>query len=215
MLRLPCFCTLPLHAVHPTSAVLNLQRQSALTSASQPHCHSLRSLPPELGLMTTLRNVPLDGNPLKLIRRELWAGATAGCGCFCFSTCVLLLRATIIQTRHNPSPLPTPHTKIKPSTRPHLSTARVFALPPPRPHHPTRRRPLPTPCSRQLPRLPLYQRQLRGCTDRQQRLQQQRRCSHGAHTARQGFDRTAARADRSRHCQCVDPARPGRECAHW
>ncbi|GBG00125.1 hypothetical protein Rsub_12736 [Raphidocelis subcapitata] len=36
--------------------------------------NSLRSLPPELGLMTTLRSVPLDGNPLKLVRREVWAG---------------------------------------------------------------------------------------------------------------------------------------------
>ncbi|GAX78678.1 hypothetical protein CEUSTIGMA_g6116.t1 [Chlamydomonas eustigma] len=36
--------------------------------------NDLRTLPPQLGLMTTLRSLPLDGNPLKLIRRELVAG---------------------------------------------------------------------------------------------------------------------------------------------
>lgn len=35
----------------------------------------LRRLPPALGHMTSLRSLPLDGNPLKLMRRELWAGA--------------------------------------------------------------------------------------------------------------------------------------------
>jgi hypothetical protein len=36
--------------------------------------NSLRRLPPELGLMTSLRSMPLDGNPLRLMRRELWSG---------------------------------------------------------------------------------------------------------------------------------------------
>jgi hypothetical protein len=27
--------------------------------------------------MTSLRSVPLDGNPLKLVRREIWAGQRA------------------------------------------------------------------------------------------------------------------------------------------
>jgi hypothetical protein len=40
--------------------------------------NSLRSLPPQLGSMTTLRSVPLDGNPLKLIRREVWSGEACG-----------------------------------------------------------------------------------------------------------------------------------------
>lgn len=35
----------------------------------------LRRLPLALGHMTSLRSLPLDGNPLKLMRRELWAGA--------------------------------------------------------------------------------------------------------------------------------------------
>jgi hypothetical protein len=35
----------------------------------------LRRLPPALGHMTSLRSIPLDGNPLKLMRRDLWAGA--------------------------------------------------------------------------------------------------------------------------------------------
>ena len=40
--------------------------------------NSLRALPPELGLVTTLRSVPLDGNPLRLLRREVWAGPVSG-----------------------------------------------------------------------------------------------------------------------------------------
>jgi hypothetical protein len=42
--------------------------------------NSLRALPPALGAMTSLRSLPLDGNPLKLMRRGLWAGACAGSG---------------------------------------------------------------------------------------------------------------------------------------
>jgi Leucine-rich repeat (LRR) protein len=37
--------------------------------------NSLRRLPPALGQMTSLRSMPLDGNALKLMRRELWSGA--------------------------------------------------------------------------------------------------------------------------------------------
>jgi hypothetical protein len=47
--------------------------------------NSLRSLPPALGAMTSLRSLPLDGNPLKLMRRELWGGA-------CVRVWVLLVR---------------------------------------------------------------------------------------------------------------------------
>ncbi len=36
--------------------------------------NDLRTLPPQLGLMNSLRSMPLDGNPLKLIRREVVAG---------------------------------------------------------------------------------------------------------------------------------------------
>uniref|UniRef100_A0A383W029 Leucine-rich repeat-containing N-terminal plant-type domain-containing protein n=1 Tax=Tetradesmus obliquus TaxID=3088 RepID=A0A383W029_TETOB len=36
--------------------------------------NSLRRLPPALGTMTSLRSMPLDGNALKLMRRELWSG---------------------------------------------------------------------------------------------------------------------------------------------
>jgi Leucine-rich repeat (LRR) protein len=36
--------------------------------------NSLRRLPPALGQMTSLRSMPLDGNALKLMRRELWSG---------------------------------------------------------------------------------------------------------------------------------------------
>eukprot|EP00878_Enallax_costatus_P026031 GHUV01027903.1.p1 GENE.GHUV01027903.1~~GHUV01027903.1.p1 ORF type:complete len:599 (+),score=189.93 GHUV01027903.1:562-2358(+) len=36
--------------------------------------NSLSRLPPALGHMTSLRSLPLDGNPLKLIRREIWSG---------------------------------------------------------------------------------------------------------------------------------------------
>uniref|UniRef100_A0A7S1SKA5 Disease resistance R13L4/SHOC-2-like LRR domain-containing protein n=1 Tax=Tetraselmis chuii TaxID=63592 RepID=A0A7S1SKA5_9CHLO len=38
--------------------------------------NELPSLPPQLGLMTSLRKLPLDGNPLKSIRREVLAGPT-------------------------------------------------------------------------------------------------------------------------------------------
>jgi Leucine-rich repeat (LRR) protein len=36
--------------------------------------NSLRRLPAALGHMTSLRSMPLDGNALKLMRRELWSG---------------------------------------------------------------------------------------------------------------------------------------------
>lgn len=39
-----------------------------------------RNLPPQLGLMTSLRSMPLDGNPLRLIRRELVNGEGEGRG---------------------------------------------------------------------------------------------------------------------------------------
>lgn len=40
--------------------------------ASLPACP--RTINPRLGLMTSLRSLPLDGNPTKIVRRELLAG---------------------------------------------------------------------------------------------------------------------------------------------
>lgn len=36
--------------------------------------NDLKSLPPEMGLMASLRKLPLDGNPLRTIRRQLVTG---------------------------------------------------------------------------------------------------------------------------------------------
>lgn len=79
-----------------TSAGHALTGTSPNPARPQPNptrpARSLRSLPPELGLMTTLRSVPLDGNPLKLVRREIWAGGQGrfwvgafGCVCVCLA----------------------------------------------------------------------------------------------------------------------------------
>jgi hypothetical protein len=38
---------------------------------SPPGC---RTINPRLGLMTSLRSLPLDGNPTKIVRRELLSG---------------------------------------------------------------------------------------------------------------------------------------------
>jgi hypothetical protein len=75
---------------------------------------SLRSLPPELGLMTTLRSIPLDGNPLKLVRRDLWAG-----GCWVGLTrslvgCLVAQQALI----HDQPFMPRSHTRCTNHPRP-------------------------------------------------------------------------------------------------
>lgn len=67
--------------------VLDLSSNSLRTFPSGPcklelnildlSSNELSSLPPEMGLMTSLRKLPLDGNPLRTIRRELIAGLTA------------------------------------------------------------------------------------------------------------------------------------------
>lgn len=41
--------------------------------------NDLKSLPAELGLMTSLRKLPLDGNPLRTIRRPLVTGRRFSC----------------------------------------------------------------------------------------------------------------------------------------
>ncbi|KAG1675953.1 hypothetical protein FOA52_014197 [Chlamydomonas sp. UWO 241] len=40
--------------------------------------NDLRTLPPQLARITTLRSMPLEGNPLKQIRREVVAGPISG-----------------------------------------------------------------------------------------------------------------------------------------
>ncbi len=73
----PGICSLKLSLLDLTNNDLRLVQMFVYRRKVVEQCSLFfrRTLPPQLGLMSSLRSMPLDGNPLKLIRRELVAGS--------------------------------------------------------------------------------------------------------------------------------------------